>query len=82
MGWAADHWIILEGRAIKDGVLVGGLSFLDYPPMQFLSYVEYILREDEDANDHLDRLYEIQTLDPVEDRRRAIMEAMAAFGGD
>jgi hypothetical protein len=53
--------------------------------MQVLSYVEFVIREISDENNsHMNDLYDIALISRREPdaRRNAIMEAMAAFGGD
>jgi hypothetical protein len=53
--------------------------------MQVLSYVEVVVREFSEENDsHMNDLYDVALISRREPdaRRNAIMEAMAAFGGD
>jgi hypothetical protein len=63
-----------------------GESLLDYPAMSVLSYVEFVIRDiSEDNESHMNDLYDIALIsrrDNLDSRRNAIMEAMAAFGGD
>jgi hypothetical protein len=62
-----------------------GESLLNFPAMQVLSYVEFVIREISDENNsHMNDLYDIALISRREPdaRRNAIMEAMAAFGGD
>jgi hypothetical protein len=53
--------------------------------MQVLSYVEYVIRDISEENEsHMNDLYDVALISRRDDdsRRNAIMEAMAAFGGD
>lgn len=81
MGWAVVNWGRLEGKAIRDGVLSprGPTSLLDLPPRMFLAYVESLLREDEEADEILERLYARARPVNKDDRAREIRAAMAAF---
>jgi len=59
-----------------------GQSLLDFPAYGTLSYIEYVVREmSEDNESHMNDLYDVALIGG-DNRRHAIMEAMAAFGGD
>jgi NACalpha-BTF3-like transcription factor len=48
-----------------------------------LSYIEFVVREHEENDAHMNDLYDVALISNRSDsRRNAIMEAMAAFGGD
>lgn len=66
---------------MKDGVLSpqGPASLLDFDASKFLSYVESILRDNEEASDTLDKIYARPAETSTDRRREDLMAAIKAF---
>lgn len=78
MGWAVKWWGLLEGKALRDGLLKldSPNSLLDFPPRLFLAYAESLIRDDEELAEELDKLY----TGPVKRDEHRMRDIMAALG--